>query len=119
MQNSTGAAGYNTLINSELTALTTTQGFPSGTGLATSNSVTGQAANSASWLDGQYQSATNNATYQTTLSSQASQALSNATGVNIDQQMSQMLDLENSYQASAKLISTINTMFTSLLQAVA
>jgi flagellar hook-associated protein 1 FlgK len=33
--------------------------------------------------------------------------------------MSQMLDLENSYQASAKLISTINTMFGSLLQAVA
>ena len=119
VQNSTGAAGYNTLINSDVTALTATQGFPAGTGLAISNSVTGQAAASASWLDGQYQSATNNATYQTTLSSQASQALSNATGVNIDQQMSQMLDLENSYQASAKLISTINTMFTSLLQAVA
>jgi flagellar hook-associated protein 1 FlgK len=33
--------------------------------------------------------------------------------------MSQMLDLENSYQASAKLISTINSMFASLLQAVA
>ncbi len=44
VQNSTGAAGYNTLVNSELTALTATQGFPSGTGLATSNSVTGQAA---------------------------------------------------------------------------
>ena len=114
-----GAAGYNTLINNDLTALTATQTFPSGTGLASSNSVTGQAAESASWLDGQYQSATNSATYQTTLSAQASQALSNATGVNIDQQMSQMLDLENSYQASAKLISTINSMFNSLLQAVA
>jgi flagellar hook-associated protein 1 FlgK len=101
VRNSTGAAGYNTLINSALTAL---------------NSVTGQAADSASWLDGQYQAATNSATYQTTLSSQA---LSNATGVNIDQQMSQMLDLENSYQASAKLISTIDSMFNSLLQAVA
>ena len=33
--------------------------------------------------------------------------------------MSQMLNLENSYQASAKLITTINTMFSSLLQAVA
>jgi flagellar hook-associated protein 1 FlgK len=105
VRNSTGAAGYNTLINSALTALTA--------------SVTGQAAESASWLDGQYQAATNSATYQTTLSSQASQALSNATGVNIDQQMSQMLDLENSYQASAKLISTIDSMFNSLLQAVA
>jgi flagellar hook-associated protein 1 FlgK len=33
--------------------------------------------------------------------------------------MSKMLDIENSYQASAKLISTINSMFGSLLQAVA
>ncbi len=119
VQNGTGAAGYNTLINNDLTALTASQGFPSGTGLATSNSVTGQAADSASWLDGQYQAATDSAAYQTTLSSQASQALSNATGVNIDQQMSQMLDLENSYQSSAKLISTIDSMFNSLLQAVA
>jgi flagellar hook-associated protein 1 FlgK len=113
------AAGFNTVINSYLTALTATQTFPSGTGLAISNSLTGQAADSASWIDAQYQAATNSATYQTTLSSQASQALSNATGVNIDQQMSQMLDLENSYQASAKLISTIDSMFNSLLQAVA
>ncbi len=118
MQNST-AAGYNTLINNDMSALTATTTFPSGTGLATSNSLTGQAAASASWLDGQYQTATNNATYQSTLSTQASQALSNATGVNIDSQMSQMLDLENSYQASAKVISTISSMFSSLLQAVA
>jgi flagellar hook-associated protein 1 FlgK len=119
VQNTTGAAGYNTLINNDLSALSATTTFPAGTGLATSNSLTGQVAASASWLDGQYQTATNAATYQSTLSTQASQALSNATGVNIDQQMSQMLDLENSYQASAKVISTINTMFGSLLQAVA
>ena len=98
--------------------MTATQGFPSGTGLATSNSVTGQAADSASWLDGAIPIGDQYATYQSTLSTQASQALSNATGVNIDQQMSQMLDLENSYQASAKIISTISSMFSSLLQAV-
>jgi flagellar hook-associated protein 1 FlgK len=119
VQNTTGASGYNTLIQSDIAALGATRTFPSGTGLGTSNSVTGQAAASASWLDAEYQSASNNATYQSTLSTQASQALSNATGVNIDQQMTQMLDLENSYQASAKIIATIGTMFNALLQAVA
>ncbi len=119
VQNSTGAAGFTTRISSDLSALDATGSFPSGTGLSTSNSLTGYTAGSASWLDGEYQAASNDATYQATLSTQASQTLSSATGVNIDSQMSQMLDLENSYQASAKLISTINTMFNSLLQAVA
>jgi flagellar hook-associated protein 1 FlgK len=119
VQNTTGASGFTTLIQGDIAALSATRAFPSGTGLGASNSVTGQAAASASWLDGEYQTASNNATYQSTLSTQASQALSNATGVNIDQQMSQMLDLENSYQASAKIISTISTMFNTLLQAVA
>ena len=119
VQNTTGAAGFSTVIQNDIAALSATTGFPAAGGITASASLTDYTASSASWLDGQYQSASNQATYQSTLLSQSSQALSNATGVNIDSQMSQMLSLENSYQASAKLISTINTMFGSLLQAVA
>jgi flagellar hook-associated protein 1 FlgK len=119
VQNSSGASGYNSVIAQDISALGATAGFPTGTGLSSSTSLTDYAADSASWLDGRYQSASNDATYQSTLLTQTSQALSNATGVNIDDQMSQMLELENSYQASAKLISTINSMFGALLQAVA
>ncbi len=118
VQNTTGAAGYNTTLLNDISNLGATTPFPSGTGVTTSSSLTGYTAASSSWLDAEYQTASNNATYQSTLSTQASQALSNATGVNINSQMSQMLDLENSYQASAKLISTISTMFGSLLQAL-
>jgi flagellar hook-associated protein 1 FlgK len=119
VQNSTGASGYNSLIAQDISALGAKTVFPAGSGLSTSASLSDYAANSASWLDGQYQSSSNDATYQSTLLTQTTQALSNATGVNIDSQMSQMLDLENSYQASAKLITTINNMFGALLQAVA
>lgn len=119
VQNSSGASGYNSVIAQDISALGATAGFPAGTGLSSSISLTDYTADSASWLDGRYQSASNDATYQSTLLTQTSQALSNATGVNIDDQMSQMLELENSYQASAKLISTINSMFGALLQAVA
>jgi flagellar hook-associated protein 1 FlgK len=45
-------------------------------------------------------------------------ALSNATGVNLDDEMSRLLDLEHAYQASAKLIATIDNLYQMLFQAV-
>ena len=71
-----------------------------------------------SWLEATRQTATNKSTFQNTLVSNASTALSNATGVNLDNEMSKMLDLERSYDASSKLIQTIDSMFTSLFQAM-
>jgi flagellar hook-associated protein 1 FlgK len=43
--------------------------------------------------------------------------LSNATGVNLDAEMTNMLNLENSYASSAKLLTTVNSMFSALLDA--
>jgi flagellar hook-associated protein 1 len=40
------------------------------------------------------------------------------TGVSIDEELSLLLDLEQSYKASAKLISTVDAMMASLLEAV-
>ena len=45
-------------------------------------------------------------------------AISNASGVNIDTEMASMLDLEHSYKASAQIISAIDAMLNELLQAV-
>ena len=46
-------------------------------------------------------------------------ALSNAVGVNLDDEYAQQLQLEQSYQASSKLITVVNSMFQTLLDAVA
>ena len=46
-------------------------------------------------------------------------ALSNAVGVNLDDEYAQQLQLEQSYQASSKLINVVNTLFQTLLDAVA
>jgi flagellar hook-associated protein 1 FlgK len=51
---------------------------------------------------------------QTTLSSQ----LSSEDGVNLDAQMSLMIQLQNAYGANAKVMSTVQSMFTALLNAV-
>ncbi len=51
---------------------------------------------------------------QTTLNTQ----LTSQTGVSIDQQMSLMIQLQNAYGANAKVMSAVQSMFTTLLQAV-
>ncbi len=45
-------------------------------------------------------------------------AQAGVTGVSIDEELSLLLDLEQSYKASAKLISTVDAMMASLLEAV-
>ena len=57
------------------------------------------------------------ASYQSSVVSQATSALSNATGVNLDTEMTNMLNIENSYTTSAKLLTTVNDMFSALMNA--
>ena len=44
-----------------------------------------------------------------------SEALSNATGVNVDEEMALLLELEHSYQASARILNAIDEMLSVLL----
>jgi flagellar hook-associated protein 1 FlgK len=60
---------------------------------------------------------TADADYKNALLQRSSEALSNATGVNLDEEMTLLLELERSYQASTRLITTIDNMLGSLLQA--
>ncbi|TGV81582.1 hypothetical protein EN788_64315, partial [Mesorhizobium sp. M2D.F.Ca.ET.145.01.1.1] len=46
------------------------------------------------------------------------EVLSNDTGVNVDQEMSLLLDLEHTYQASARMMKTVDDMLNALLSAV-
>ena len=70
-----------------------------------------------SWISAQRQTASSQVTATSAVAAAATTALSNATGVNLDEQLSSMLDIEHAYQASAQLMNTVNTMYTSLLQA--
>lgn len=76
------------------------------------------ASASSGWLEAVRQKATAEIDYRDALLARSTQALSNATGVNIDEEMTALLELERSYQASAKLIATIDAMFGALLAAV-
>lgn len=69
------------------------------------------------------QSAASNAVTQSLTSAQSLQtsmanALSSATSVNMDTEMSSMIALQNSYGANAKIVTAMQTMFNAILQAV-
>jgi flagellar hook-associated protein 1 len=116
--NATGAASYTTRIQQMITQMSAAQTFNASAGAGASASLTNYANASVSWVQGQYQQATDQSSASSALATSASQALSSATGVNLDDQTSQMLSLENSYQTTAKLLTTVNNMFASLLTAV-
>jgi flagellar hook-associated protein 1 FlgK len=115
--NSTGAASYTGRIQQLAGAIDSTQSFDPSAGLGASASLTGYANASVSWLQGENSQASNASSYQNALATQATSALSNATGVNLDAEMTNMLNLENSYASSAKLLTTVNSMFSALLNA--
>jgi len=54
---------------------------------------------------------------QTSVANAAQQNLQAIQGVNTNDQMVQMLTYQQAYQASAKLISTVDTMMQALIQA--
>lgn len=124
--NTTGAAGYTGRLRGTVDALNATQtyasgatpttaGLPTGTGLSASGTLTEFASNSVGWVASTRKAATSDNTYQSALLTRASDALSNATGVNMDDEYANQLQLEKSFAASSKLISIIDKMYETLL----
>jgi flagellar hook-associated protein 1 len=113
--NTSGDASYTTRLSQLLTNLSATQTFSATGGITTSATLSNYASDSVGWLEAQRSNVSSQSSYQSTLLNTATTALSNATGVNINDQMSKMLDLENSFSATAKLVSTIDGMFSTLL----
>jgi flagellar hook-associated protein 1 FlgK len=111
-------SGYTGRIQQLIGATTATQSFDPSAGLGSSDSLSDYANASVSWLQAQNQQASNQVDYQNSLVTQATGALSNATGVSLDTEMTNMLNIENTYTTTAKLLTTVNDMFTALINAV-
>jgi flagellar hook-associated protein 1 FlgK len=46
------------------------------------------------------------------------QKMSSTSGVNIDEEMAHLLSLQNAYSANARVMSTVNEMYKTLMQAI-
>ena len=115
--NTTGAAGFSARLSQLLDGLDQQRSFDPAAEAGASATLSDFASSSVAWLQAKRKSATDDADYKSTLLERSSQALSSATGVNLDEEMTLLLELERSYQASSKLITTIDNMFGALLAA--
>ncbi|WP_310620254.1 flagellar hook-associated protein FlgK [Flexibacterium corallicola] len=88
------------------------------TGFNTDISIVDFATNSASWYSAERSRATEAAILNSSAYNVSLDTLSNSTGVNIDLEMSRLLDIENAYSASAQLMTTVDSMFKELLSVV-
>lgn len=116
--NATGAAGYSDRVDSLIDALQTPIAFDANAQLGTSKSLGDFASQSIGWLEQVRSIAQAETDYRSTLLERTSEALSKETGVNLDDEMTKLLDLERSYQASSKIVSVIDSMFASFMAAL-
>jgi flagellar hook-associated protein 1 FlgK len=115
--NATGAAGYSARLEQFLDRLNAPRAFDPAVQGITSATVAGFGASSVAWLQEARRTASDNNDYKSALLQRTSDALSRETGVNLDEEMERMLELERAYQASSKLISAIDAMLAALLEA--
>lgn len=116
--NTAGSGGYSTRLQELIGEMDASRPFDATTQGKPSGSLIDFAASSTSWIENQRKTADDSVTYQNTLLDRSTAALSNVSGVNMDDEMSLMLQVERTYSASSKIISTVDQMLQSLLAAV-
>jgi flagellar hook-associated protein 1 FlgK len=123
-QNPSGAGGFAKQLDKLYTAMGAkmdfdpgagTIGFNSATGIDSNVSIMDFASNSIGWLE-QYRSDAGGAAENTAAAlSRSDEAYSNETGVNLDEELTLLLDIEQSYKAATKILNAVDEMLKSLL----
>jgi flagellar hook-associated protein 1 len=111
-------AGFDERLNAIVTELAQTRNFDPAAGADPTNTLMDFATSSVSWVEFNRQQIDHETTYQMTVYERSNEALMNATGVNLDDELARMLELERAYGASSKLISAVDAMLKNLLDAV-
>ncbi|MBV8651092.1 MAG: flagellar hook-associated protein FlgK, partial [Alphaproteobacteria bacterium] len=113
-------AGDSTVATSLYDALSAKQSFSAAGGLgATTTSFSSYAGDIISGVATAYQDASSEATTRDTALTSLQTSFSNQSGVNTDQETELLTQLQSQYAAAAKVISAEQSMFTTLLDAVA
>lgn len=116
--NTGGGASFADLLIAYGDRLDTPMAFDPAAGTTTSATLSNYAATAIGWLDGVRQAASRATEAKEALAVRTAEALSNETGVNVDMEMSLLLDLEHSYEASARIIKAVDDMLAALMAAV-
>ncbi|MCT8989262.1 flagellar hook-associated protein FlgK [Chelativorans sp. SCAU2101] len=114
--NTDGSASYSELLHSFLDKLDEPFSFHAEAGLDDTASLSAFTAQSIGWLEGLRQNAAGGLEAKGALARHTAEILSNATGVNIDEEMALLLELERAYEASARIIRVVDEMLSRLME---
>lgn len=115
--NTTNASGFSDVLQDYLTAFETPTTFDGDSKLATGVTLLNFSTDFVGWIEEFRSDATSAAETTSALQTRATEAYSNDTGVNLDEQLILLLDIEQSYKAASKLLSTVDEMLKALLAA--
>lgn len=116
--NSTGVSGFQDRIAALVAGFDADRAFDSSAQIGTLASLKVFSATASGWVEAKRQAGDQSLAFDVALKVRASEALLRKAGVNIDEEMTAMLDLEKSYQASSKVIAAVDQMIRTLLDVV-
>jgi flagellar hook-associated protein 1 FlgK len=117
--NASGSAGFSDRLRALADSLSASQSFDASAGLVvTQGGVLAYASSSAGWLENERSNRSTELENRKVLNERAVGAWQNRIGINVDDEMAKLIALQQSYQASSRLITAVNTMMDSLLQAM-
>jgi flagellar hook-associated protein 1 FlgK len=116
--NPTGGSSFANLLIAYSDRIDAPIAFDPAAGISGTTSLSTYSTNAVGWFQGVRQAAARGAEAKEALAVRTAEALANDTGVNVDEEMALLLDLEHSYEASARLIKAVDEMLATLLAAV-
>lgn len=110
-------ASFSELLNGYAAGFEAPKTFDSAAAIDTDGTILAFATGSVGWLEQLRSAATTAADDKNALLARTQEALQSVTSVSLDEELALLLDLEQSYKASAKLVAAVDEMITALLQA--
>lgn len=90
--------------------------FDASAGLPASQSLNAFASTAVDYLNAQRVVAQDESSYRSELSTQFEQSLQTQSGPNLDYEMSRLLEVERAYQATARVLNTVDEMLATLIE---
>jgi flagellar hook-associated protein 1 FlgK len=116
--NTTGSASYTDRIDELIEKMNADYTYDGAAKLATGGTLATYSSTSVAWLQEARKVSDDAYQYQNTLYQRSYESYSKITGVNLDEELSLMLELERSFSTSSKLLTVVDEMYNALIGAI-
>jgi flagellar hook-associated protein 1 FlgK len=111
-----GPAGYSDQLVAYIDAMDLARPFDPAAQLGESASLIALSASSVGWLEELRSQANQSSENKSAAYFRTSEALSNAVGVNQDEELAKLIELEQSYKATSRIVTVVDEMLRTLLE---